>query len=149
MNADFGQLQFDRSLNAGPDRVFQALTNAQDRMAWGAPDADSVHIIENPVPLQAGAREMGRVGPRDNPYVDVATDWIVIEAPTRLVYAETLSADGAALGTSLATFELAATGEGTALRATVQIANFAGEEMRAEMEAGWTNAIDALIGHLA
>ncbi len=148
MTADFAQLQFERSLNASPDRVFQALTNAQDRMAWGPPDAGSVHIIDTPVPLEAGAREMGRVGPRENPYVSVATDWIVVEAPGRLVYAETLLAEGSALGTSLATFELAAAGKGTALRATIQIANFAGDEMRAEMEAGWRHAIDALIAHL-
>ena len=149
MIADFGQIQFDRTLNATPDRVFQALTDAQDRMAWGAPDTNSVHIIDAPAPLEPGAREMGRVGPRDNPYVEVATDWIILEAPTRLVYAETLSAEGEALGTSLATFELSDQGTNTALRATIQIANFAGEGMRAEMEAGWTHAMEALASHVA
>ena len=148
MNADFGQLQFTRTLNAAPDRVFTALTSPQDRMAWSPPDNDSVLLIEGQPAPEPGVREMSRVGPRENPYVDAATDWVVMEAPTRLIYAETLSAEGEALGTSLATFELAADGDGTALRATIQLVNFAGEEMRGEIEAGWTHAIEALASYV-
>lgn len=148
MTADFGQLQFSKSLNSSPDRVFQALTSAADRMAWSPPDADSVLLIKDQPAAAPGIREMGRVGPRENPYVDVATDWVVMEQPLRLVYAETLSAEGEALATSLATFELSDSGGGTALRATIQIANFAGEEMYGEISAGWETAIDALVAHL-
>lgn len=148
MIADFGQLQFTKSLGTPPARVFEALTSAADRMAWSPPDSSSVLLIEDQPSAAPGVREMARVGPRENPYVDVATDWVVLEAPARLIYAETLAAEGETLATSLATFELTPEGEGTALRATVQIANFAGEEMRAEMEAGWENAINALAAHV-
>ncbi len=149
MIADFGQIQFDRHMTATPDHVFQALTNAEDRMAWGAPDTGSVHIIDTLGPLEPGSRDTGRVGPRDNPYVDITTDWIILDAPSRLVYVETLSAEGQALSTSLATFELVGEGTGTALRATIQIVNFAGDDMRAEIEGGWSHALDALASHLA
>lgn len=148
MNAEFGQLQFTKSLSAAPDRVFQALTTAADRMAWSPPDAQSVLLIEDQPSAAPGVRETGRVGPRDNPYVDVATDWVVLEEASRLVYAETLAADGETLATSLATFEMEAQGTGTALRATIQIANFAGDEMYAEMSSGWETAVTALASYL-
>ena len=144
MTAEFGQLQFTKSLAAAPERVFQALTNPADRMAWSPPDTASVFVIDNQPAAAPGVREIGRVGPRENPYVDVATDWIVMDAPSRLVYAETLSAEGEVLTTSLATFELEANGAGASLRTTIQIANFAGEEMYGEVCAGWENAIMAL-----
>ena len=144
MTTAFGTLEFTRALASRPDRVFQALTSAADRMAWGAPDTDSVVVIENQPEPAPGVREIARVGPRDNPYVDVATDWIVMEAPARLVYAETLSAEGETLGCSLATFELSPDGSGTALNAHVQIVGFVGAEMRGEVESGWTHAIDNL-----
>ena len=148
MIADFGQLQFTRDLGSAPERVFAALTSAADRMAWGPPDTDSVVLIEDQPEASAGLREHSRVGPRDNPYVDVATDWIVLDAPDRLIYAETLSAEGMVLGTSLATFELSEKGTGTALRATIQLVNLAGEEMMSELESGWTHSIDSLARHV-
>ncbi len=148
MTAEFGQLQFEKSLVAAPDRVFQALTTASDRMAWSPPDTASVFLIENQPSAAPGVRELGRVGPRENPYVDVATDWIVMDAPARLIYAETLSAEGELLTTSFATFELTPNGNGTSLRATIQIANFAGEEMYGEVRAGWENAISSLSAYL-
>lgn len=149
MKAEFGQLQFDRHVKAAPARVFEALTNAEDRMSWGPPDVASVVLIEGQEPPAPGRREMSRVGPRENPYVDVATDWIVMDAPHCLISAETLMAEGAVLATSFATYELAAEGEGTQLRATVHIANFAGAEMMGEIEGGWSHAVDALCAHVS
>ncbi|MEL6808267.1 MAG: SRPBCC domain-containing protein [Pseudomonadota bacterium] len=148
MTAQLGTLEFTRTLGADPARVFAALTNPADRMAWGPPDVDTVVIIEDQPEAAPGVREMSRCGPRDNPYVDVTTDWIVMEAPTRLIYAETLSAEGETLGCSLATFELSPDGAGTSMRVHIQIVNFAGDEMMGEFEGGWTHALDNLSKHL-
>lgn len=148
MNAEFGKLRFNRTLTAAPARVFEALTSSADRMAWSAPDTDSVVLIENQPDPAPGVREVSRVGPRDNPYVDVATDWVLLDAPARLIYAETLSAEDEPLGTSLATFELTPDGDGTQMRATVQIVCFVGREMMGEIEAGWTHAVDSLARHV-
>jgi len=144
MTPAFGTLEFTRTLAGNPARVFQALTSAADRMAWGPPDASSVVIIENQPDPALGAREVSRCGPRGNPYVDVATDWIVMEASARLVYAETLSAEGETLACSLATFSLSADGTGTGLCATVQIVSFVGDDMMGEYEGGWSHALDNL-----
>ncbi|MEM9872847.1 MAG: SRPBCC domain-containing protein [Pseudomonadota bacterium] len=148
MKAEFGQLQFERRLEAAPSRVFEALISAEDRMAWGPPDTGSVVLIDGQPAAAPGARELSRCGPRDNPYVDVATDWILIEAPSRLIYAETLTAEGAPLGTSLATNELESAGGGTVLRLTVQLVSFVGAEMMGEFEHGWRHAMDGLAAHL-
>jgi len=148
MTTAFGQLQFERTLAAGPDRVFAALTSAEDRMAWAPPDTGHVVLIEDQPAPAPGVRELSRVGPRENPYVDVTTDWVIIDAPTRLVYVETLSAEGDALGSSLATCELAPDGDGTALRLTVQLVSFVGKEMMGEFEGGWTHAIDSLARYI-
>ena len=147
MTAHLGTLEFTRTLGADPARVFTALTNQSDRMAWGPPDADSVVIIEDQPDAAPGVRETSRVGPRDNPYGDVATDWIVMEEPASLIYAETLSAEGETLGCSLATFELSADGAGTSMQASIQIISFVGEEMMGEFEGGWTHALDNLTRH--
>lgn len=148
MTAEFGQLQFTKSVDAAPERVFQALTTAADRMAWSPPDTASIFLIDNQPAAAPGVRELGQVGPRENPYVDVATDWIVMDAPSRLIYAETLTAEGELLTTSFATFELTPNGSGTSLRATIQIANFAGEEMYGEVCAGWEHAVAALSSYV-
>ena len=147
MTTQFGKLNFDRRIKAAPPRVFAALTDPQDRMAWGPPDTGSVVLIEGQADPTPGAREMSRVGPRDNPYVDVATDWIVMDAPNRLIYVETLHAEGAVLASAFATFDLIADRSGTHLHATIHIANFAGDDMLGEVEAGWTHSIDALAAH--
>ena len=148
MTTQLGTLEFTRTLGSDPARVFTALTNQADRMAWGPPDVDTVVIIEDQPEAAPGVRETARVGPRDNPYVDVATDWIVMEAPSRLIYTETLSAEGETLGCSLATFELSPEGAGTAMQASIQFISFVGAEMTGEMEAGWTHAMDSLARHV-
>ncbi|UWR21088.1 SRPBCC family protein [Sulfitobacter sp. S190] len=149
MTAQFGELRFDRTLDAPPARVFEALTHPADRMAWGPPDTG--HVVEidpDAPPPAAGLREHARCGPRDTPYVDVTTDWVLMEPPGLLVYVETLAAEGQTLGTSLATFEVTADGAGTALRVTVQVVSFVGDEMLGEVEGGWTHALDNLVQHL-
>ena len=148
MTAAFGQLQFDRTLTSAPARVFEALISPADRMAWGPPGTDQVVLIEGQPEAAPGVREMSRCGPRDNPYVDVATDWVLMEAPNRLLFVETLMAEGEPLGTSLATYELTEAGTGTHLRLTVQLVSFVGEEMMGEFEGGWTHALDNLVAHV-
>ncbi len=147
MTAAFGTLNFDRHVPVAASRVFSALISPEDRMAWGPPDTGSIVVItDQPAPAE-GVRELSKCGPRDNPYVDVATDWVLIDAPRRLIFAETLLAEGEILGTSLATYELTEASGGTDLRLTVQLVNFAGEEMMGEFEGGWTHALNNLTAY--
>ena len=145
---DTKTLTYSRTLPAAPARVAQALTDPAARMAWGPPDADSVVQIEGqPVPAP-GVRDIARAGPRDNPYVDVTTDWIEI-SDSRVTYAESLAAEGEAFATSFAVLSLSAQGTQTQLDATIFVASFAGAEVLPEVEGGWVHALDALARHLS
>lgn len=144
---DTKTLTFTRMFPATPPQVVHALTDPEARMTWGPPDADNVVLIEGQPTPTPGSRDTSRVGPRDNPYVDATTDWIEI-SPSRVSYAETLSAEGDSLGTSLAIFELSASAAGTQVQTTILIASFVGDGMIDEYDSGWTHAIDALARHL-
>lgn len=142
---DFATMTLNRKVNATPARVFDAMTNAKARAIWAAPDADSVvQIVDQPDPAP-GVREVSAVGPAENPYVTVHTDWIVMEAPKRLIYTETLLAEGETLAVTLAVAELSAQGDGTQLDLHLDLASFVGEEMRGEIESGNRHAIDSLV----
>jgi uncharacterized protein YndB with AHSA1/START domain len=144
---DTGTLRLTRAIKAAPDTVYTALTDPAARSAWGPPGAGQVVLIEDQPAPAPGGREQSRCGPADNPYVTVLTDWVLMEPDARLVYTETLMAEGAALGVSLACCDLAVTTTGTDLTVTIQIMSFVGDEMLAEFETGWTHAIDNLARH--
>ncbi|QXT39362.1 SRPBCC family protein [Gymnodinialimonas ceratoperidinii] len=145
---DTKTLTFTRSLSADPARVAEAVTSAEARMTWGTPDAEMVVLIEGQPDPAPGVREVSTCGPRDNPYVTVRTDWVEI-TPTRISYAETLEAEGDAFATSMAIFELTATGKGTDMAVTVFVASFVGAEALPEVESGWSHAVDGLTRYLS
>lgn len=142
-------LTFTRALPCSPERTFDALTSAEARQVWGAPDADSVYVIEGSPCAVEGARDTGRVGPREEPYVTVHTDWILLGPAERVVYVETLVAEGAALSTSLVEAEIAASEGGTRLDLTVRLSCYVGEEMMGELLAGWEHGVAALMLYLS
>lgn len=144
---DTKTLTFSRTMPADPAQVASALTDPKARMAWGSPDADTLVLIEDQPAAAPGVREVSTCGPAGNPYVKVQTDWIEI-TPTRLTYAETLEAEGEAFATSMAIYDLTASGSETQLSVTVFVASFAGEEVLPEVESGWTHAFESLTRYL-
>ncbi len=146
--AEFADLTFQRDLRSNPARVFAALIDPAARKVWGVPDEGSVLLIEGQPDPAEGLREIARVGPVDNPYVDVSTDWVVMEPGSRLIYAETLRAEGTVLGSSFAVVELTGTDGGCTLNLHVSIASFVGPELAGEIEAGWTHATQSLVTYL-
>ncbi|WP_224813811.1 hypothetical protein [Hasllibacter sp. MH4015] len=140
-------LTFSRRLGHPPGRVLHALTDAKARMTWGPPDADMVVLIEGQPDPAPGIRETSTCGPRENPYVTVETDWILLDQ-ARVSYAETLSAEGEAFATSLAVFDMAATEAGTDLDVTILVASFAGPEVLPEVEGGWTFSLKNIARYL-
>lgn len=145
---DTKTLTFTRTLSADAECVAAALTSPEARMEWSAPDAETVVLIKDQPAPAAGVRETSTVGPAENPYVTVLTDWVEI-TPTRISYAETLVAEGDAFATSLAIFEIAASGSTTQLDATIFVASHAGPEVLPEVEGGWTHAMESLTRHLS
>ncbi len=142
--AETGLITLSRTIAASPKHLFSVLTSPEARQIWGPPDPQSVVLIENQPAPAPGVRELSRVGPAENPYVDVTTDWIRIDEAERLVYSEMLEAEGTALGISFATLELTETDAGTDLNVTVQIVSFVGDEIMSEMESGWTHAFESM-----
>lgn len=140
-------LTFTRTMPAAPERVIAALTNPKDRMIWGTPAPEMALLIEGQPVAAPGVRETSHVGPVGTPYVTVFTDWIILDQ-TRVTYAETLEAEGAAFATSLADFQLTADGRKTALSLTVTVFSFVGEDAISEVAQGWTHAVNALSTHL-
>lgn len=145
---DTGTLRLSRAIKAAPDTVYTALIDPAARSAWGPPGDGHVVLIEGQPTPAPGIREVSRCGPIDNPYVTVLTDWVLMEPATRLVYAETLMAEGAALGASLACYDLIASDTGTDLTVTIQIMSFIGDEMLSEFEGGWTHAFENLTRYI-
>ena len=139
-----GTLRLSRAIKAAPDTVYTALIDPAARSAWGPPGDGHVVLIEGQPTPAPGIREISRCGPSDNPYVTVLTDWVLMEPTSRLVYAETLMAEGAPLGSSLACCDLTASDAGTDLAVTVQIMSFIGDEMLSEFESGCTHAFENL-----
>lgn len=115
-------------------------------MVWNSPDADMVFMIKNPGPVAPGERETGQVGPADNPYVTAHADWIITDPGERLVYAETLEAEGMVLTTSLACATLQAVEDGTLMTMNVHVTSFTGLDSIVEVEQGWTFAFEAMAG---
>lgn len=141
---DLTDLHFERQISASPSRVFHALTDPASRQIWGAPDAGSVVTLSTDAQPTEGSRDHGSVGPAENPYVDVVTDWVLIDPAVHVSYVETLKAEGAVLGMTLAHFGFSETDTGTTLTVHLQISNFIGDEMGTEMIDGWHHAIEAL-----
>lgn len=141
---DHKDLTFTRMIKASPAHVYHCMTDAKARMVWNSPDADMVFIVKDPAPASPGGRETGQVGPKDNPYVTAHADWIITEPGERLVYAETLEAEGMVLTTSLACATLEAVDGGTQLTQNVHVTSFTGIDSMVEVEQGWTYAFEAM-----
>ncbi|MEM7490648.1 MAG: hypothetical protein AAF390_16140 [Pseudomonadota bacterium] len=105
-------------------------------------------LIEDQPGAAEGIREVSRCGPRDDPSVTVWTDWIILTAPSRVVYAETLIEGGAHLGVTLAQYDLAAAGNGSHLDVHLSITSFAGADLIAGFSEGWTHALANLTAYL-
>ncbi|MGB0798164.1 MAG: hypothetical protein ACPGRD_02445 [Planktomarina sp.] len=138
-------LQFERNINATPDHLFNCLTQGDKRQIWNSPGEGQVVIIDTPIPATPGVRETSRVGPAENPYATVHADWIILTPGERVVYAETIAAEGMDLGVTLVVCEITPRDSGCQLSIHLQLTSFVGEEFSTQVGAGWTHAVDALV----
>ncbi|MGR3467969.1 MAG: SRPBCC family protein [Shimia sp.] len=141
---DHHDLQFERRIKATPAHLYACLTDPEARQIWGAPGEGQVVIVDTPTPVEVGQRETSRCGPADNPYVTVHTDWLLLSPGEHVAYAETLSAEGAPLGITLANYAIAGHPEGSALTIHLHLTSYVGAEMKGEFEGGWAHALNNL-----
>jgi uncharacterized protein YndB with AHSA1/START domain len=136
-------LVFERSFDVPPRRVFEAFADPQARMRWGVPSADTA-LAYLETDFRIGGRDVSRCGPGGNMIFRVENHYLDIVADQRIISTETVSQGEMLLSVALITVELRASGAGTRLVLTDQIAALDGLEMIAGNRAGLNAALDNL-----
>ncbi|WP_342070013.1 SRPBCC domain-containing protein [Yoonia algicola] len=143
MTLDTKSFDMHRTLPLPPDRLWALLTDAKHREKWGAPDPETVLIVDV-ADVRVGGLDRHRCGPADAPEFVVDTRWYDLTQPIRAVFTETLIFGGTTACTSLVTYSLDAAGKGTELGVTVAVSSFTGPETLEELQQGWNGGIDNL-----
>jgi uncharacterized protein YndB with AHSA1/START domain len=137
-----------RTLPLAPGRLWDVLTDPKTREQWNGPDPQT-RLVTDIADLRVGGMDRHRFGPADAPEFVVDTRWYDLSKPARAVFTETLIFGGTAACTSLVTYHLDATAEGTALGITVAVSSFTGPETLAEVQQGWQGGVDNLERYVA
>ncbi|MGR3795811.1 SRPBCC domain-containing protein [Vannielia sp. SX4] len=133
-------LTLTQSIAAPPARLFPLLTSPEYRAQWAAPTENTRLDILH-ADIRPGGQELSRCGPADNPEFEVTTDFHHIEAPTLLIFTETIRIEGAPLSAGLCSIEITPEGAGSRLTITAQLASLIGDEMAEGYTQGWTAAL--------
>jgi uncharacterized protein YndB with AHSA1/START domain len=137
-------LVFERLVPARVERVFEAFADVKLRTAWGAPTDTSV-ILYDESDFRVGGVDRYRCGNKSNPNIYATTTYIDIVPDKRIVLVETIDMNGKRLAASLSTLELALSGDQTALKLTVQVTSFIGDDMIKGHEQGHNGSLDQLV----
>ena len=132
-----------RRFSIPQDALWHVLTDPREREAWGAPDDSMVLVVET-ADLREDGHERHRCGPAEAPEFTVDTRWYRLDAPNGACFSETLTFQGMRTFTSLVTYRLATEGSGTQLDVHVAVTSFDDETIFAEVEGGWSSALDRL-----
>ncbi len=143
MTLDTKSFDLHRTLPLPPSKLWEVLIDPKHREKWGAPDADTVLIVES-ADVRVGGQDRHRCGPADAPEFLVDTRWYDLAEPERAVFTETLIFGGEAAFTSLVTYSLEQDGSGTKLSLTVAVSSFSGPEALAEIQQGWHGGLENL-----
>jgi uncharacterized protein YndB with AHSA1/START domain len=133
----------ERTYDASPALVFRALSDKAAKARWFG-GGDGLTVVEREMDVRPGGRERlkgrwasGMVTTFDAVYFDVVPN-------QRLVYSYEMRLDDRKISVSLATIELAPTGEGTRLKVTEQGAFLDGYDDAGKREHGTGLLLDRL-----
>lgn len=141
--ADFGVLEFQRTLSCTPTRLYKVMTDPQMRRVWTSP-SEEMQLEVDAFDLRPGGQEIARCGPKDAPEFHTITDFHVT-TPEAFITSETLYIQGAPVSVSLCTSEILETEGGCTLNVTLQVSSLAGPELLEEYKAGWDPSLDTLV----
>jgi uncharacterized protein YndB with AHSA1/START domain len=134
-------LVFTRRINVAQDRVFDAFADVKKREQWSAP-SDSAAVVYSEADFRANGRDVFRCGDKgDLRYLGVV-HYVEIVKDQRIVFFESISSDGQALGASLVSWELRKDGGGTLINITDQVTAFDGADMVSGTRMGMNAALD-------
>jgi uncharacterized protein YndB with AHSA1/START domain len=141
-------IMLERTYDASPARVFEALADPQARMRWGTP-SKHVELVYDKADFRVAGLDVSRCGPRGKLFYRVETRYLDIEPEHRIVSTEVVSEGWNRLSVSLITVELQAVRLSTRLVLTDQIAAFGDKDMIAGSEAGFSAALANLAAEFA
>jgi uncharacterized protein YndB with AHSA1/START domain len=129
------------------ERVFCEFADPAARAKWSAPANDT--LVYDKADFREGGGDVFRCGPPHDLRFRGETAYQVIVPNKCVIFTEILTEGGKRLAVALNTLTFEATGEGTMLKVTVQIASFVGPGMVEGYESGNKGALEGLSRHLA
>jgi uncharacterized protein YndB with AHSA1/START domain len=136
-------LVFERSFDVPPARVFEAFADPQARMRWGAPSADTA-LVYLETDFRVGGCDISRCGHTGNLIYRVENRYFDIVPDQRIISTEIVSHGEQRLSVALITVDIRASGKGTHLVLTDQVAALDDSLMIAGYRTGLNAALDNL-----
>lgn len=136
-------IEFERLLNAAPERVFAAWTDSEARKRW-EPTPEGMTMEYDNHSFTVGGHERSRMKKDSDTLAEFDTRFLDILDNRRVVYSVSVSSGGAPMSCSQNTVVMQPEGTGTRLICHEQVAWLHGKSMRPEHEGGWATLLDRL-----
>ncbi len=133
----------ERTYQSPPSRVFAAFSNQATKRRWFA-EGEGWEVDEFTMDFRVGGHEISRFRFTGGPPMGNDTVYLDIVPDRRIVFAYTMTVDDQRISVSLATVELASSGDGTSLVYTEQGAFFDGADKPGGHEEGCRELLDKL-----
>jgi uncharacterized protein YndB with AHSA1/START domain len=137
----------ERTYPQPPARVFAAFSNQATKRRWFA-EGESWEVDEFMMDFRVGGREISRFRFKGGPPMGNDTIYLDIVPDQRIVIAYTMTVDDTRISVSLATVEIAPSGDGAHLVYTEQGAFFEGAEAAKQRENGCRWLLEQLADEL-
>ena len=123
--------------------LFQAFADPNARARWGVPSPTAVLIFDESN-FEIGGKDLQRCGAKDDPQFLVEAVYLDIKLNERIIYSERVSMGGTTLSAALHTLQFSKTLQGSALKASIQLAALNDAGMLADTRNGFSRALDNL-----
>lgn len=139
----------ERRLDAPPDRVFRAWSDAEERRQWDVP-GDQWVIESFSSDFKEDGIETSRFGPAGDPVAESFGRYLLIEPPRRIVSAGVMRSarTGEVSSATMMTLQFEPDGDGTQITLIDQSVYLGAGETAELREQGWTTILDKLAAHL-